>query len=916
MSMISFESLSYKLQRELPQKVESLESYLICNIYSEFSLYIVNASHDLISRLSTEYVGELKSVEAVRIEDFIYADLQVGGRLIGGSTNFFFNNRPVDKSNWFVDTDKVISKAKIATFYSFKGGLGRTTALVLAAIHLARLGKKVALVDFDLEAPGLSSLFLSDFPKYSSVRGVSDFLVDITLNNYDINNIDFSGYYFTLTQQDLVGSNGGELIIIPATHTDFDAERTTNYIDTLSKINLQYDSTEEYPPDFLFKAIDSKLAPDFILIDSRTGVNDIGGIMLNRYPDATFMFFYGNQQNMFGLQSLSSRIDTKRSQVYLINSPVPRDAKAGDEEKAYFIENSYDIFSKSVYLDNNILPDIYDETADHYPIHVPYSDTAAFLNSTRKLKILLEEGGTENPYVAIGELILSLSAESQSKVDNDFDANKLVEAISRIIDKAATSETEFLSIEDLRTNFYPRRDYRFIFDKNRFLILGEKGSGKTALYAALAHNNYAKSLARFCETSNANNDEWNRTEWIKGLDTDERFPSATNFKNLKELTDSQLRNYWLLLLSREVTNLVDVDFPQSPILQGRISTFRTLAIDDTLAEELEEFLNLANKFLITQNKYIIVVYDYLDRLLTEEANLRGRLVGALLGLWYEYQNRFSNLRSKIFLRKDIYDREIPTGLTDKVKLDNFKQEIEWDQSQLLNLVWKRVLEQDPTTVTKFIKSSIATEIEENDGLGFVPSFSVEQHTKLLEGLFGKRMGGNNKAFPYNWIMQHIADTHKHIQPRSILNLFGLGAQHQLKNSTTSSASPAIIRALNFESVLIDVSEGRVRDLIEEYPEYKPFFDGLNAQLKKFPVSEAQLIQAIQTIISSMSNGSDFNYELVITKLKDIGVLYEYTYNKKNIGMRYHIPDLYLFGLGLRRLGPGARKDIFDGKMNE
>ena len=42
----------------------------------------------------------------------------------------------------------------ISTFYSFKGGVGRTMALVNAAVELARRGRRVLAVDFDLEAPG------------------------------------------------------------------------------------------------------------------------------------------------------------------------------------------------------------------------------------------------------------------------------------------------------------------------------------------------------------------------------------------------------------------------------------------------------------------------------------------------------------------------------------------------------------------------------------------------------------------------------------------------------------------------------------------------------------------------------------------------------------------------------------------
>ena len=46
---------------------------------------------------------------------------------------------------------------KTFTFYSYKGGVGRTLALVNVANRLVEFGKKVCILDFDLEAPGLQS---------------------------------------------------------------------------------------------------------------------------------------------------------------------------------------------------------------------------------------------------------------------------------------------------------------------------------------------------------------------------------------------------------------------------------------------------------------------------------------------------------------------------------------------------------------------------------------------------------------------------------------------------------------------------------------------------------------------------------------------------------------------------------------
>ena len=43
----------------------------------------------------------------------------------------------------------------VTTFYSYKGGVGRSLLLANAARFLATLGKGVVAIDFDFEAPGL-----------------------------------------------------------------------------------------------------------------------------------------------------------------------------------------------------------------------------------------------------------------------------------------------------------------------------------------------------------------------------------------------------------------------------------------------------------------------------------------------------------------------------------------------------------------------------------------------------------------------------------------------------------------------------------------------------------------------------------------------------------------------------------------
>src|SRR5262249_10505735 len=69
--------------------------------------------------------------------------------------------------------------AKIATFYSYKGGTGRSMALANVAWILASRGMKVLVVDWDLEAPGLHRYFRPFLPDKELTRLESQGIIDI-----------------------------------------------------------------------------------------------------------------------------------------------------------------------------------------------------------------------------------------------------------------------------------------------------------------------------------------------------------------------------------------------------------------------------------------------------------------------------------------------------------------------------------------------------------------------------------------------------------------------------------------------------------------------------------------------------------------------------------------------------------------
>src|SRR5215470_3769625 len=69
----------------------------------------------------------------------------------------------------------VMSKGTIITFYSYKGGSGRTFALANVAALLSLWGYRTLCVDWDLEAPGLH-LYLKSWQKKESPLGLIELI--------------------------------------------------------------------------------------------------------------------------------------------------------------------------------------------------------------------------------------------------------------------------------------------------------------------------------------------------------------------------------------------------------------------------------------------------------------------------------------------------------------------------------------------------------------------------------------------------------------------------------------------------------------------------------------------------------------------------------------------------------------------
>ncbi len=207
----------------------------------------------------------------------------------------------------------------IATFYSFKGGVGRTLAMVNVGVELAQTGRRVLLVDFDLEAPGLHT-FDALQPKEPQ-PGVLEFVHDY-LRTHAAQNV--ADYVYDAVG---IGKRGGQLLVMPSGQCD------NSYQQKLSRLDWQdlYRNHEGY---LLFEDLKAQwerdLKPDYVLIDSRTGHTDVQGICTRQLPDAVVILFFPNRQNLDGLEGVVSsiRAETESSRreaikLHFVMSNVP-----------------------------------------------------------------------------------------------------------------------------------------------------------------------------------------------------------------------------------------------------------------------------------------------------------------------------------------------------------------------------------------------------------------------------------------------------------------------------------------------------------------------------------------------------------------------------------------------------------------
>jgi len=295
---------------------------------------------------------------------------------------------------------------RFIAFYSYKGGVGRTLALANCARALAAKGKKIVLLDLDLEAPGLLHFeVLQPKSRNKKPAGFAEYLADC-LENGPPGSLD--DYIHECLGQK---TDNGTVWLMPAGR-----HNESGYLGFLNGMtwNDFYTQQEGYKIlENLRGHIIDRFNPDYVFMDARTGLSEIGGIATHQLADIVVLVFNLNGQNIIGAKRVFDSIRDHaplNPKIILVASPVP----VMPTEKGT-------PFAKKMQAIRRDFSGAYNNDK---PLVIPYHPLLAFED-----RLLVDDGdlfSSDAPYRRLVEII-----QKVAEVDADFYLQQMAEPMQK-----------------------------------------------------------------------------------------------------------------------------------------------------------------------------------------------------------------------------------------------------------------------------------------------------------------------------------------------------------------------------------------------------------------------------------------------------------------------------------------------------
>ncbi len=280
----------------------------------------------------------------------------------------FLLDRQITGQDWLKETFERTTPNPRVTFFAIKGGVGRSTALVIWAWRLAKQGKKVLIFDLDLESPGVSSTLLptESLPDF----GIADWFVEDGVGQAAAVETEM------FASSPLAPAFPGEIEIVPAF-----GRKTADYLPKLARCYAHSPGEEQGSwgdrLERMVTVFEESNKPDIVILDSRSGIHDIAAVAVTRMEAQSFLFSVESSQTwnayafLFRHWKRHRRLEEFRERLQIVSAMIPETGR--EEHLKRFREHSWDLFREHLYDEagpealDSFSFDLNDE-GPHYPL--------------------------------------------------------------------------------------------------------------------------------------------------------------------------------------------------------------------------------------------------------------------------------------------------------------------------------------------------------------------------------------------------------------------------------------------------------------------------------------------------------------------------------------------------------------------
>lgn len=784
----------------------------------------------------------------------------------------------------------------LVSFYSFKGGVGRT--LHLAAHIFALLDRAKALdksitilvIDADLEAPGLT--YWNRAEKQQPSVSFIDFL---EVYHYPSVELETAIALFAKELQKSAKSEGNSTIyFLPACIDD------QQLLDTpILPENLVRNPNDVWECGNAIYKLGKAVSADYVLIDLRAGLSEISSPIIFDPRINRFLVTTINEQSVMGTSlvleqigriappanSIDEQIYSDPSLIIGMLTPelkdLPNFGKALEKFQSAYIQPE----ENSLYSTRLEVKETYFSQELLYVNN--WEDARQKLNPTSVMTIAKEWAS---------EQIQNLNHQ-QLPLDNNnqIDPLKAVRTLRDVCEKyiyAETGQGEDLLVTKPLTNLATT----FRDDLPHIVSIGSKGAGKTFNYIQLSRFKYWENfLLKIYDNDESINTVNSKTYIFPLLQSAKLRDIATNIIQAA-------RHEFITALGDSVPGFTHSEYVDR--IKNAISSctwnepewtnfwIEQIAISIGINPKEIPSFNLAyiNRYLKDKGLKVIFLFDGLEDIFTNIASEQQQKI-ALKALIEDFTNKLSEIRQSnlgaiIFLRRDFLRSTITQNLK---QFENLYQayDLAWDVDSFLRLVFW------------ICGQSEVIGAEKNKDQ--IESLSREELITRLELLWGKKLGSDNskEAHSFPWIFAALTDFNGRLQARDIVRFLYFAAyitadqakdlQFVTKWSTSRLLPPRAIR-----QAIESCSKEKVEETKEEYPVFKTWVE---EKLKNYNPSDKKIPFAVE----------QFNMEQqTVRMLEEMGVIYE---DKEQEDMdRFYMPEIFREGLGFS-LGKVARPRV-------